>query len=44
MGRNAWLVGGLLAAAMVVAFVGLALVRNHFAAVGEREPAGVAAS
>jgi AAHS family 4-hydroxybenzoate transporter-like MFS transporter len=33
-----------MAAAMVVAFAGLAWVRDHFAAIGEREPAGVAAS
>jgi AAHS family 4-hydroxybenzoate transporter-like MFS transporter len=33
-----------MAAAMVLAFVGLASVRNHFAAAGKLEPAGVAAS
>ena len=33
-----------MAAAMVAVFAGLAWVRNHFAAVGEREPAEVAAS
>jgi MFS transporter, AAHS family, 4-hydroxybenzoate transporter len=33
-----------IAAAMVVAFAGLAWVRNHFAAIGKLEPAGVAAA
>ena len=33
-----------MAAAMVAAFAGLAWVRNHFAAVGKLEPAGVVAS
>jgi hypothetical protein len=33
-----------MAAAMVMAFAGLAWVRNHFAAVGKLEPAEVAAS
>ena len=33
-----------MAAAMVVAFAGLAWMRNHFAAIGKLEPAGVAAS
>jgi AAHS family 4-hydroxybenzoate transporter-like MFS transporter len=33
-----------MAAAMVAVFAGLASVRNHFAAAGEREPAGVAAA
>jgi hypothetical protein len=33
-----------MAAAMVAAFAGLALVRNHFAAVCQPETAGVAAS
>src|SRR5665213_3068076 len=33
-----------MAAAMVAVFAGLAWVRNHFAAVADREPAGVTAS
>ncbi len=33
-----------MAAAMVLVFAGLASVRNHFAAIGKLEPAGVAAS